>query len=420
MRWDYLNPYGFQEPDFTPAVNRLAANGVVFGNAVATAGTTIPSHGSMLTGMYPRVHGARSNYHHRYPQVPTVTGALERAGYATGAFVSAGFLLQRGLEDGFDATNGSSWKDEHDEAALNGLRTVRDAVAWLQSVDQGTPAFLWLHLWEPHGPYKASAWSEAQLADYDGPLKDGVSIDQTRTLKREILDDPGNLNALRTHYAGEVNRADRHIGALLDYFERAGKLSNTIFVFTADHGQGLGNGGLLGHGTTHIESVIRVPLIITDFRRPEPARVATRVGTIDIAPTIAEAAGLDDLFEHGGRSLLVPDLLEDDWPYFAEVALRTPKHKRWDEISSRGNYDPNAVAVYVGPYKMTYKQERYRLFRTREDWDEARVVRRGQEEETRRRLAGLIETFHETALDFSTDELSDEEIETLRSLGYTQ
>ncbi len=420
LRWDYLNTYGFAETEFTPATSRLAAHGMVFENAVATAGTTVPSHGSMLTGLYPRLHGARSNLHNKYPTAGTVADSLRQAGYHTGAFVSAGFLIKRGLAEGFETENITQSAGFRKLNIRRGERTVLQAMSWLEGLSPKQPFFLWLHLWEPHGPYDSSDYSRTQLQEYDGFLKQGVSLDDLKKRGTEILLNPEHLRATRAHYAGEVNRADQYLGQLLDFLEDQGDLDNTIVIMTADHGQGLGAKGTLGHGPTHIETVVRVPLILADFRNRQVGRTETRVSVIDIAPTIAAAAGLAKSFDYGGRSLLEPGKLGDDWPYFVEIALRDSKHRNWETIQESKAYDPNAVAVYSGPLKMTYNRGVHRMFETRSDWVDAQEIDPATEPVMADYLTGLIETFHHNTLDLSSDDISEEDLKVLQGLGYVQ
>ena len=81
---------------------------------------------------------------------------------------------------------------------------------------------------------------------------------------------------------------DEVLGRFFDDWQERGLLDDTVVLFTADHGQGLGERKRMGHGPSHYEHVIRVPLILTDFRDPAASRIDTRVGIIDIAPTLAE------------------------------------------------------------------------------------------------------------------------------------
>lgn len=416
LRWDYLGAYGYDEPEISPTVNWLAEHGTLFEQATASAGTTVPSHGTMLTGLYPRQHGARSNQHGFYPETDTVARALSEAGYATGAFMSVRFMAKIGeLNRGFESGNlavldaHGSWNPQPGE------KTLAQMSSWLDSLSGDRPIFLFLHLWEPHTPFEPTEWSESRMADYDGLLREGLTVELLREHGDEIKQSAEHLEALRALYAGEVNLVDGVLAKFFDGWRERGLLEDTVVIFTADHGEGLGEGERIGHGPTHNEYVLRVPLIIADFRAPRPQRVETRVGTIDIAPTVADLAGLDSRFDLLGQSLLEPEALDPEKPYFAEVALRTSGEKAQESW-----YDPNALAVWVGDLKLVSRRDEQSLFATFRGNRPPRPVEPGEETIMLNYLAGLIDTFRETELDLTSGELSEDALEELRGLGYVQ
>lgn len=416
LRWDYLGTYGYKEPGISPTVNWLAENGIVFEQAVASAGTTVPSHGTMLTGLYPRQHGARSNHHGLYPEVDTIARALSDAGYATGAFMSVRFMPNIGkLNRGFKADNLAALNAHGSWHPQTGEETLAQLGGWLDSLSGEQPIFLFLHLWEPHTPFEPTAWSKARMAGYDGLLRDGLTVELLQQHGEEIKNSPQHLAALRALYAGEVNLLDKVLAQFFEGWRERGLLDDTVVVFTSDHGEGLGEGGRLGHGPTHNEYVIRVPMIISDFRKPRERRVSTRVGTIDIAPTIADLAGLEERFDLLGYSLLDPAALDPDRPYFAEVALRTSQVK-----PERSWYDPNALGVWIGDLKLVSRHEQQTLLATFPDNREPELVPIGNEPIMLNYMAGLIETFREMELDLSQGELPEDALEELRGLGYVQ
>jgi arylsulfatase len=418
LRWDYLETYGYPEKDISPAVSWLADNGVVFDQAVVPAGTTIPSHGTMLTGLYPRMHGARSNYHALYPDTETVAQALTKAGYQTGAFVSVNGLLDIGkLSRGFQQDNYPGKIEPDIKGPRSGAKTVREAANWLDTIDMEEPVFLFLHLFEPHGPYSMTEWARERLGDYDGFLQDGVTFEHLRQHRLEILDSEENVAAMQIIYSGEVNLSDQYVGQFLDDWKSRGLLSNTVIIFTADHGQGLGEGRRMGHGAKHAEHVIRAPLILSDFRSPAHQRVRTRVGVIDISATIAELAGLEQKFDRIGTSLLRPESLDPDKPYFAEVELRTSRKANRVDNSE---YDPNAVGVWSGDFKLVLRKKQYRMFETFADNRFPRLMPLTEEPIMFDYLAGLIDSFHQMELDMTSGDVSDDQLQQLQGLGYVQ
>jgi len=421
LRWDYLETYGYPDKAISPTVSWLALNGSVFEQAVVTAGTTVPSHGSMLTGLYPRMHGARSNYHALYPKAATVTEALSEAGYQTGAFVSVNSLIRVGeLGRGFQHQS-FPFNDEEGPAKgwpRSGARTVEEASKWLATVDKEKPVFLWLHLWEPHGPYDMTDWARKRLEDYDGFLKDGASMEDLLNRTQDIVDSEEHVKALQTLYAGEVNLADQYLGQFFDVWKSNDLLSDTVVIFTSDHGQGLGERKRMGHGAVHAEHVIRVPLILSDFRAPKHQRIQTRVGAMDFAATIAELAGLDKKFDWIGYSLLHTDALDPNKPYYVEVELRTNADTR--DIADAGGYDPNAVGVWSGDFKVVSSNNRVRMFATASDNRFPRLINQKKEPILFDYLSGLVESFQETELDMTESTISEDQLKELQGLGYVQ
>ncbi len=418
LRWDYLGTYGYREPDISPNINWLADNGIVFEQAVASAGTTIPSHGTMLTGLYPRQHGARSNFHALYPETDTVARALGDAGYQTGVFTSTNIITRVGeLNRGFQADNLPRDGQPGITGPQAGAVTLAAVSDWLDDLERDEPVFLFLHLWEPHEPYEVTDWGRARLGDYQGLLDDGVSVEDLRQRGKEIRDSEEHVAALQALYSGEVHSVDAVLGDFFDDWKQRDLLDDTVVIFTADHGQGLGERGRMGHGPSHYEHVIRVPMILTDFRNPAHRRVQTRVGTIDIAPTLEEIAGLEPQFDRFGYSLLHPDRLDPEKPYFVEVELRTSR----DTVQRNDAwYDPNAVGVWAGGMKLISRHDHYGLFETYPDNRFPKRLRKRDEAIMFNYLSGLIDTFRETALDLAEGDVSEEELQQLRGLGYVQ
>ncbi len=419
LRFDFLGAYGYPDPEISPTVDWLASNGTVFEQALASAGTTVPSHGTMLTGLYPRHHGARSNHHSLYPETPTLAQAMTQAGYQTGAFVSARFMGRAGdLTRGFEKDNIPELVANRESGVQRGEKTISQVNGWLDGLDPERPLFTFIHLWEVHTPFEDSDWAR-QRAESDAEfLETGLTVQQWRSLQPQMRNSPELLSALRILYAGQVARVD---GILHDFFEgwrERGLLDNTVVIFTADHGEMLGENSRFGHGPVHDELVIRVPLIIADFRDPRRERVQTRVGTIDIAATVAELAGLGRRFNQVGYSLLDTNTLDPDRPYYAEVELRTSDIN--PEKAAESWYDPDAVAVWAGDLKFESRLGRTWLQHTNTGAELPEPVDPDSEEIMYNYLAGLVDSYREAELDLTESELSEEQLEELRGLGYTQ
>jgi len=261
----------------TPTLDRLAAAGRVFPDAHAHDVVTLPSHTNILTGLYPFQHGVRDNSGFRLaPSVPTLGTWLRRAGYATGAFVGAFPLDARfGLGGGFDRyddafAHGSN-PDQYRFAERRGDQVVRPALAWWRSKRAGR-RFLWIHLYDPHAPYEPP--------------------------------EPFATRFRNRPYLGEVSAADSFLAPLLNPF-LDGKEKPALIVFTADHGEALGEHGELTHGLFAYEATLKVPLVlwgpgVSPGRDLRPAR------HVDIVPTVLAALRLPVPPGLPGRSLLAP------------------------------------------------------------------------------------------------------------------
>jgi arylsulfatase len=349
-RVDALGLYG-NRGGHSPNIDRLAANAVVFERAIAPIGQTIPSHATLFTGLLPSRHGVRSNADTLEQEHMFLAARLQQHGYDTAAFVSFRSMLTRaGLNRGF-----ASLSDEplasRQPRTRDGDEVNRLAQTWLAK-PRSKPFFLWLHYFEAHAPYRLTRYAERQLADYQGPLRDGAPVWQFNLLGTESPWSDSERRAIRVLYDGEVREADRLVGAILDRLDETGLVENTVVILTADHGQLLGiqdEGDRVGHSSTVADAVLRVPLVVRDPRHPGPLRVSTRVGLVDLAPTVLELAGaaLDEaqIAQLDGRSIAAAVRGETlaERPYHAEVQ---------NQVQGSWEFDPTLVAAYASDLKL--------------------------------------------------------------------
>lgn len=279
LRADRVGAYGYTAAR-TPALDRLAAEGLRIADAVAAAPITAPSHASMLTGLYPPAHGVRDNGISALPStIRTLPARLRPAGYSTHAFVSAVVLSRLyGLDAGFDTYDDDLWSEEAPPLFMirerTAQRTTDRVLEWFETW-RGTPGrrpfFTWVHYFDPHQPHTAA---------------------------------PEDVAVAASPYDAEVTGVDRQVGRLLDALGAAGVLDETVIVATSDHGESLGEHGEMTHGIFVYDATVRVPLLI----RYPPLFPAARVYTgpvrhIDLAPSLL---GLLDL--PGGADMQGADL----------------------------------------------------------------------------------------------------------------
>ena len=281
LRADALGSYG--GPAATPNLDRLAAGGARFEFAHAHAVVTLPSHASILTGVYPFEHGIHDNSGYRLPpDRPTLASMLRGEGFATGAFVAA-FPLdsQFGLDAGFDVYDDRFGHAEGPSDFQIAERPAEEVVAaardWIEA--RAGRWFAWVHLFDPHAVYRPPSPFDARYAG--------------------------------SPYHGEVAYTDYALGPLLAS-AAAGGARPTFVVVTSDHGESLGEHGEQTHGLFAYEATLRVPLILAQVgprasERPGDGMVVSEPARhVDILPSVLDALALPAPPALPGRSLLDP------------------------------------------------------------------------------------------------------------------
>lgn len=307
-RADHLGSYGHARAR-TRHLDRLAAEGVRFERAFSPAPITLPAHASIFTGLYPFEHGVRNNGNfYLSDRFETLGTVLAGQGYRAAAFVSA-FVLDRryGLGRGFevydDRMQGVQAQVVSLEAERRGDHTAQAMIRWLEGYAAGTagtaaaapraPFFVWLHLYDPHEPYRPPQ-----------PFRDAFS------------DAP---------YDGEIAFDDSVIAFAIDKLGQMGLLDRTLIAIIGDHGESLGDHGEETHSMFVYDSAIRVPLVLwRPGRLPAGKVVSDLVRATDLAPTLLDLVGAPPLRIAHGRSL-VPLVLglgvSDRTPLYAETYL---------------------------------------------------------------------------------------------------
>lgn len=342
-------------PAITPAIDELADGATVFDAAYCNSPLCAPSRFSMMSGQLASRIGAFDNAAEFAASVPTFAHHLRAIGYQTSLVGKMHFVgpdqlhgfEERLTTDIYPADFGWTprWGDpDHrfdwwfhnmdsvvhagiadvtnqldfdDEVGFRAVRKLRD----LARTRDPRPWHLTVSFTHPHDPYAARRefWDRYD-ADGAVPLPsvgwDDVAHDpHSERVRRVIAADTTPLTdervlAARRAYLANVSYVDRWVGELLDVLDRHAMADDTVVVFTADHGDALGERGLW-YKMTFFEHSARVPLIVRVPDRPDAGRVSTPVSLLDLAPTLVDIAGSDrsELFD--GDSLLAPDLDPD-------------------------------------------------------------------------------------------------------------
>jgi len=378
LRADWLSCYGSQHLK-TPNIDGLAERGVLFSRAFANTSTTLPSHTNILLGVTPPYHGVHDNSSFVVrEEFLTLAEHLKGFGYSTGAFVGAFALDSRfGLDQGFDA-----YDDEFEDKRIKKPSTVERkaekvierTLGWLKK--QENPWFLFVHCWDPHGPYEPP---EPFLTQY------------------------------KEHpYTGEVAYVDFMLGRLFSYLEENNLFKETLVIFTGDHGESLGQHGEETHGFFAYNTTIWIPLIVVSPGL-EKRRVEHYVSHIDIFPMVCEILNLEKPPFLQGVSL-VPALMgkkASKNPIYFE-SLHPYYSKGWAPlrgyISNKEKYIQSPIPEF---YDLT------------EDFDELKNL-------AEKRTLGKHEKELEKIINQMTSpdnrraekRLDEESLEKLRSLGY--
>jgi choline-sulfatase len=347
----------------TPGLDRLAAEGVRFGNAFCTSPLCMPSRASFTTGLYAHNHGVLSNAAgNLLPVLPTFMRALQAAGYHTAGIGKFHYFIHDGISDmdelteqllayGFDEaveTEGKEISEFHrgpwtrylaehgleetHRADFRRRRTAepawyagasplgeehhhdayigRLAEQWLERWDGDRPFLLWTSWVGPHLPWDApgrfaTMYDPADLPPPRPDPLDGAPTVVRRYVERFRLRDaaPSDLARMRASYYGLISHVDHWVGRLLDLLDRRGLAEDTVVVYFSDHGEMLGEHGLLQKSVFY-EEAIRVPLIVRDPRRLRPGVAAAPVELVDLPATLLELAGARPYPPCEGRSLL--------------------------------------------------------------------------------------------------------------------
>lgn len=305
LRSDRLPAYGYTKVR-TPAIDALAADGIVFERAYSNVPLTLPSHVSMLTGLLPPEHGVRNNVGYPYDakKHPPITAALRAAGYESAGMVSSYVLRgNTGMTAAFDVYDDAITSESNvalGRLQRSGMRTLDVTKRWLDD-RKNAPFFLLFHIYEPHGPYEAP---ERFRSQYEHP------------------------------YDAEVATSDEIVGGLLEHLRAKGLYDEAMIILLSDHGEGLGDHGEDEHGVFLYREALQVPLIVKlPASRRKGERVASPVELIDIAPTIAFATGVDAPAESSGVNLLDPKALAVERSIYAET-LYPRIHLGWSELRS--------------------------------------------------------------------------------------
>jgi arylsulfatase A-like enzyme len=297
---EHLSLYGYHR-DTTPELEALAGSAVVFDHAYVQLPGTLPSHMSMMTGLYPDQHGVFPPSGVLDPAIGTLAEAFRAGGFRTAGFTEGGFVSGRfGFSRGFEI-----YTEDRVLVWTGGNHVFEKGLEHLARVGPEERFFMFLHTYAAHDPYTPP--KECRSLYWEGPPPEDVPLSASR-----VLTDHNNGWQLVTrlqaeYYASQYDAEIRCLDAVVGDFVRQvgelGLLDDTTLVITSDHGEEFLQHGMMAHEQVYNEN-LHVPLLVRPPGGTEGRRVSEIVESIDIAPTLLELAGLEPMPGIPGRSLV--------------------------------------------------------------------------------------------------------------------
>jgi len=443
LRADHIGAYGYQDAR-TPNIDALAGQGTLFANAIAAGVITGPSHSSILSGLDLASHTVKLNLQRLPSTVEILPDFLRGHGFVTTAFPSAyptseaSGLLSRfdHYDDDFRSRRvipreslryllphvverSLTYRDEYGPIEYRpAVETVDLFENWLNR-NADRRFFAWVHLFDPHLPYRPpTRFLTDESSSYSGPVT-GEWYALNGLERLDIIASETDVKQMRALYDAEISYVDEQVGRILELIRRSTQ-DDLLVILTADHGESMGEHGLYWSRDLYDPST-RVPLVIaTVGRKSIDGRVVNdQVRSIDITPTVLDILEIETSHTFDGVSLAaaieemgkVPSLPAVSTYYPEEPDIEPEKaslrHKGWKLIERK--------AGFVGHFT---REESTQLFSLEKDPTE---------------VQDLNLSFPEVAQEMSDTlkllrvgspsrrrELSEEQLQQLRSLGYVR
>jgi arylsulfatase A-like enzyme len=330
LRADRLGVHGYDRPT-SANIDDLAADGVVFTQAISASTFTKTSVASLFTGLDPHHHGVYQGWEGLETDllradVTTLAEALRESGVFTVAWIEnaqiSGFM---GFDQGFGRYNHRGEGTAMSERRWWGIKGVnKEFLSWVSRLGKHAPFFAYIHYLDLHGPnlppepFDVVYGVHSDLQARIGLDRDTWGTITGRVERGELKLSAADVDQLNAFYDGMLTYLDGEVGALLKALKEMGVYENTLILLTSDHGEGFMEHGLISHSSAPYDELIRVPLIVKlPGSESSGARVDRQVRLIDVAPTIldyldvAAPAGMDGvslrpLIENGGLEPVPP------------------------------------------------------------------------------------------------------------------
>lgn len=336
----------------TPRLDAFAAGATRYVNAIAPAPWTLPTHVSLFTGAYTMAHGVRGYVHTDESgqrrirenaladEARTVAEVFYKKGFETAAFsANTGYMAPYfNLSQGFET---------YHLERIPGVALVDMALSWVEA--RNGPFFLFCNVMDAHRPYNLDPCPDT----LPEPVSDDLEL--LDLLREKTLANPDSVDqALAAKVSGQYDRgianADKALGHLLDGLKRLGRYDQALIVVCADHGEYLGEHGLVEHSKDVFQETVHVPLVVKMPGQVAVNQVERPVSLTQVAPTLL--ADLDVKTEAH-----VPSLWEQDAAY--PILSENYYSRDWDFNDARweGRFDRIRTACFDGPWKLIHSSD---------------------------------------------------------------
>lgn len=294
LRADHLGCYGYSRPT-SPALDKLASEGLLFEDVSSPSPWTLPAHASLLTGLYPNRNGLKSHEVSMPGNIITLAQILKEHGFLTAAIVNSHYVSQRyGFNRGFDSFNYIA----EDVGKIQAPEIDNEAYKWLSKYSR-EPFFLFLHYYDVHSDYRSlPPYKKRFVRPYKGKA-DGTTSQLLSFRKKQFALKQTDAAHLIDLYDASIRQMDDGLARLFGFLEKKELLERSLVIITSDHGEEFLEHGDVLHGRTQFQELIQVPLIISNPELAKARRIRQIASLVDVMPTIlamlniAIPAGLD-------------------------------------------------------------------------------------------------------------------------------
>lgn len=403
LRHDHLETYGYTREN-SPNLKELSEESIIFKNHIAPMSLTLPSHTSMMTGLYPKSHGILKNGYRLNRSITTLAEILQSEGYVTAGVVASSILGRKvNFDQGFDyyyqpkpyaddaVKNGSGRYEISSTSTTDASKILNTTIKWLNLYGERheeTPFFLFIHFYDPHAGYRPPKkywkWGNDKVSRYDG----------------------------------EILYVDEAIGKILKHMKTQDVYDNTIVIMTSDHGESLGERNYWGHEDMIYENCVHVPMIV---KIPGLGKKVIEYQTThnDILPSVINLLNIDKEIDSDGLDFFGEKIRNRTYIFGQRKFFKDYKTR---EVEAWYREYGNRYFARTNKYKYhlltNYKDEFYKL--GSDPSEKNNIIGKKPNRDKAKKYKKAIKTWLATEKKFNTEsrEIDEETKKVLESLGY--